>query len=128
MPGHGADDRWLEAAFDAAESAAEDACRAIAEHSQVLLSAGSYARSGYPTTLVVRRLMADGLRERRVAAGAAMQRYETATLELRAALIRHLVDHDRVSLAEAGRMFGVSRQRAGRIYSDHRPCEPADAK
>ena len=117
MPESGISDGWLEAALDTVETAAKEAAEAIAELAGVVARTRDYARSGSPVDLVVRRMAADGMRDRRLAAGQAMQRYESSSLALRAELIRHLVDEEGMSLTEAARMLGVSRQRAARIYS-----------
>lgn len=128
MPDTGSADGWLEAALDAVESAAREASAAIAELAGVVARTRGYARSGFPVKLVVRRMAADGVRDRRVAAGQAMQRYETSSLALRGELIRHLVDDEGMSVTEAARMLGVSRQRAGRIYSAGGDCPPPGSK
>jgi predicted DNA-binding protein (UPF0251 family) len=62
-----------------------------------------------------RLLGADGSALRTTAADAA-ENYERAMLRLRSQLVRHLVEDEQLTLADAARRMGISRQRLARLY------------
>lgn len=77
--------------------------------------------AGMPLVDVVERLIGAGGRWLRLGASEAFTAYEQALNEMRAGVVRVLVETDGLSLTDVASKMGVSRQAAAKLYK--RACE-----
>ena len=98
------------------EQAGEEAQRTIGEGIASMDEARERLMAGMPVSEVVAHLSAQGGREARLRASAAIEAYEHAVMVYRACLIRAMIDEEQLSFAEVARNMGVSRQMIARLY------------
>lgn len=106
---------WLQDGLESVEAAAKRALRDlehVLEHVEVLRSAG---RRGIEPTTVARQESQRG-RELRLAADASFASFQQANAALRMAMVKAMVDDDKMSFTDAGAVLGVSRTMASRLY------------
>jgi hypothetical protein len=108
---------WFLASLDAVESAAAEACEALAAVVEVLGPVRDDRLAGLPLAEIMERMARVGAPGVRTSAGLALQRYEQAVHAFRADVIRRLVSDEGLSISDAARLMLVSRQRAARIMS-----------
>ncbi len=108
---------WFVVSLDAMERAADEARTALDAVVAVLGPVRHDRIAGVPLRANIERMEQIGGPAARRAAGLALQRYEQAVQSFRAEVIRHFVADEGLSLSEAARILGVSRQRAARIVA-----------
>jgi hypothetical protein len=107
---------WFIAAVERVEEAGRQAGLAI-ETAVSALREGCEARNaGRSIGDIVDELIAAGGREIRLSAAASFREYERSIAELRAGVVRALVDEDGFSLTDVAQRMKVSRQAAARLY------------
>jgi hypothetical protein len=117
---------WVTAGIDRVTEAGQQACARISAALDELERARSAWVSGGSLTDVVTGAVVAGMRETRLTSAEAFHEYERASLELRAHIVRSLVDDQRLSLTEVARRLEISRQGVARLY--HRAAERPDHK
>ncbi len=121
---------WLEVALDGVEDTAR---RAIDDLHRVLEQLAEIREAGRAdrSAADVARMTATQGRERRLAADASFAAYQQANAALRMALVKAMVDEDRLSFTDAGALLGVSRTMASRlyrgVYADGKQIGPKEA-
>lgn len=104
------------AAVEEVASAGRAACEAI-ESAIRALEVGAQARmSDVPLVDIVDELIGAGGREVRLGTADAFHEFERALVEMRACVVRELVEHDRLSLTDVGARLLISRQAVARLY------------
>ena len=116
---------WLLSRFSAVARAAEEASRELAEVPDGLTQAYNERLAGVPLPEIARELAVSGAVVRRRIA-ASYRQYEHAVAELRADVIRALIDEEGVSLSTLARGMGISRQAVGRLYQAGRELQERD--
>ena len=79
--------------------------------------------AGTPLGDVVDQLIRAGGRDARLATAHAFHEFERALLDMRAGVVRALVDDDGLSMTEVAARLRISRQAVARLYR-HRPGGP----
>ncbi len=111
------EDPFVAAAQEVA-AAGRVACESI-ESAVDALEVGVRARStGVPLADVVDELITAGGRDTRLSATDAFHNFERAIAEMRARVVRTLVDVDGLSQTEVARLLHISRQAVARLYRD----------
>lgn len=106
------------AAAEGVAVAGRAACDAI-DSAIRALEVGAQERSkGVPLADIVDELISTGGRDVRLSAADAFHEFERAVAEMRAHVVRMLVDADGMSLTEVAKRLQVSRQAAARLYRD----------
>ena len=109
------------AAAEGVTAAGRAACDAI-ESAIRALEVGARARSkGLPLADIVDELITAGGRDVRLSAAEAFHEFERAVAEMRAHVVRMLVDADGLSVTEVARRLQISRQAVARLYRDADP-------
>lgn len=108
-------DPFVEASEEVA-AAGRTACDAI-ESAVGALEIGARARmAGASLVDVVDELIGAGGRDLRLATADAFHEFERALAEMRAGVVRALVDEDGLSLSEVALRLQISRQAVARLY------------
>lgn len=116
-------DPFLVAIEDVAE-AGRAACMAI-EAAVSALEVGARSRTaGVPLVEIVDELISAGGREVRLAAGHRFHEFERAVAEMRACVVRILIDDDGLSFTEVGLRLHISRQAVARLYRQVTEADP----
>jgi hypothetical protein len=108
---------WYVQAVNEVERAAAVAKDAIDGAVVMLAAAREQRRAGAGMPEIVNGLVEAGGRATRLGASEAFARFEGAMAAYRAQATRALVDEEGLSLSQVGRMVGVSRQMAARLYA-----------
>ena len=108
---------WFMASLDAVESAAAEACEALAALVEALGPVRDDRLAGLPLAEIMEKMVRVGAPGLRTSAGLALQRYEQAVHAMRADVMSRLVSEEGLSISDAARLMLVSRQRAARIMS-----------
>lgn len=109
------------AAAEGVTTAGRAACEAI-DSAVRALEVGARARSkGTPLVEIVDELISSGGRGVRLSAADAFHEFERAVAEMRARVVRMLVDEDGMSLTEVARRLQISRQAVARLYREANP-------
>jgi DNA-binding transcriptional ArsR family regulator len=106
---------WFLDKIDAVEQAAKAARAALGRVPEVLEPARADRIAGQPLTQIAQQLTSTG-REARLDTIATYREYEHAVFELRAAVVRALVDEEGVTLSQLAQAMGVTRQTVARPY------------
>lgn len=106
---------WLLAKIDAVEQAAEAARGALSRAPEVLEAARADRIAGRPLPQIAQDL-ADRGGPARSHAARAYRAYERALFELRAAVVRALIDEEGLTLSQLAQGMGVTRQTVARLY------------
>jgi len=112
----GAEPDTCEASITAVINAGRDLCAAIED---VIASLNEVSRQHPPGIAQLEAsvgMLARDPQQRRLIAATAIARYEHATMELRARVVRTLVDEGGLSLTAAARRLRISRQMVARLY------------
>lgn len=109
------EDLWV-ATIGRVEGTAQDLHEAVGGVVDALSEAQSERRAGVADIDVVKGLVARGGKVLRLAPTEAFREFERAVTDYRAAMIRTLVDEDRMTFTEVGQLSGVSRQMVARLY------------
>ncbi len=116
---------WLLEAIKRVEQTGEEARRAIGEGVASIDTFRERLVAGVPVSEIVDDGIAQGGRETRLRASAAIEAFEHAVMVYRAGLIRAMVDEEKLSFTEIGSRIGVSRQMIARLYRyDECPAVP----
>jgi hypothetical protein len=107
---------WLLEAIKRVEQTGEAAQRAICEGVASIDTARERLVAGALVSDIVGDGIAQGGREARLRASAAIEAFEHAVMVYRAGLIRAMVDEEKLSFTEVGCRIGVSRQMIARLY------------
>lgn len=102
-------------------------CDAI-ESALRALEVGVEARADGVTLVdVVDELIGAGGRDARLATADAFREFERALVEMRAGVVRSLIDDEGLSLTDVGRRLRISRQAVARLYRHSKPdCAAAE--
>jgi hypothetical protein len=104
------------AAIEGVAEAGRSACVAI-ESAVSALEVGARSRSaGVPLVDIVDDLIGAGGREVRLAATHRFHEFEGAVAEMRASVVRILIEDEGESFTEVGRRLHISRQAVARLY------------
>ncbi len=106
---------WFLVRIDAVEQAAEAARAALGRAPEVLEPARADRIAGRPLVQIALDLAKRGS-EARADAALAYRGYEHALFELRAAVVRALVDEEELTLSQLAQAMGVTRQTVARLY------------
>jgi hypothetical protein len=109
---------WFMESVARVRDAASDARSALAASVASLEASLEAHRADAPLVEVVDGLIEEGGVGVRTSALEATERYERAVLLLRARVLSHLVTDDGLTLSEAARRLGISRQRAGLLLAE----------
>jgi hypothetical protein len=117
---------WLLEAIEQVERTGAEAQRAITAGVASIDAARQQLVAGTPVSGIVGDLVSRGGRDARLAASAAIDAFEHAIMLYRGGLIRAMVDDEKLTFTEVGRLLGVSRQMTARLYHEHpeRPPTP----
>jgi hypothetical protein len=116
---------WLLEAIKRVEQTGEEAQRAIGEGVASIDTFRERLVAGAPASEIVDDGIAQGGRETRLRASAAIEAFEHAVMMYRVGLIRAMVDEEKLSFTEVGCRIGVSRQMIARLYRyDQCPALP----
>ena len=107
---------WFELAIDEVTRTARDVREALEAFDGDLAEARRQRAGGVPLRELIDIGIAQGLRDRRVAADEAMAVYRRAVMHLRGAVVRSLVDSEGMTLTAVARLLRISRQMASRLY------------
>jgi hypothetical protein len=107
---------WLLEAIKRIEQAGEEAQAAIGNGIVSTEVARERLLAGLPVSEIVADLIAQGGRETRLRASAAVDAYEHAVMVYRAGLVRAMVDEEHLSFAQVAQVMAVSRQMITRLY------------
>jgi hypothetical protein len=107
---------WFARAVERVAEAGREAGLAIETAVGALREGCELRNAGRPIVDVVDELIAAGGREMRLTAAEAFREYERAIAQLRAAVVRALVDDTGMSLTDVARRMKISRQGAARLY------------
>jgi hypothetical protein len=107
---------WLLEAIKRVEQTGEEAQRAIGEGVASIDTFRERLVAGAPASEIVDDGIAQGGRETRLRASAAIEAFEHAVMMYRVGLIRAMVDEEKLSFTEVGSRIGVSRQMIARLY------------
>lgn len=118
--------KWLLEAIERVEQTGAEAQRAIAEGVASIDSARQQLLAGTPVSRIVADLVNRGGRETRLRASTAVDAFEQAISVYRGGLVRAMVDDEKLTFTEVGRLLGVSRQMTARLYHE-RPNPPPPA-
>ena len=102
-------------AIETAQHAVEVAVRALTSYSEALERIRRQAGLGMPLPLIIDAHVRSGGVDMRHAAGAALDVYERAVMELRSEIVRQLVDDHGLTLTEVAGTIRVSRQMVARL-------------
>lgn len=108
-------DDWLIAKIDNVEQAAE-AVRAVLGRAREVLEPARQERLAGRSLIEIARDLSSRGAGTRSATASAYRGYEHAVLELRAAVVRALVDEEGLTLAQLAEAMGVTRQTVTRLY------------
>ena len=107
---------WYDSAIDEVARAARRVCEALQTWDGDLVEARRLRATGAPVVEMLHRGIAQGSRDRRVAADEAIAAYRNAVKQLRVAAVRILVDDEGMTLTAVARLLRISRQMASRLY------------
>ena len=108
---------WFLASVDRVERSAGIASEELRAAIEELVGTTRVARAdGRSLVEIVDLLIARRGREMRLRASAAFHDYERAVADMRAGIVRALVDEEGMTLSEAGLRLKISRQAATRLY------------
>ena len=112
------------AATEEVAAAGRAVCDAV-EAAVGALEAGAQARAaGTPLGDVVDDLIRAGGRNARLATAHAFHEFERALLDMRAGVVRSLVDDDGLSMTEVAARLRISRQAVARLYRHSAGADP----
>jgi DNA-directed RNA polymerase sigma subunit (sigma70/sigma32) len=114
---------WLLEAIERVERTGAEAQSAIAEGVASIGLARRELVAGDSVSRIVTGMVSRGGRETRLKALAAINAFEQAVSVYRGGLIRAMVDDEKLTFTEVGRILGVSRQMTARLYHE-RPDPP----
>ena len=106
-------------AIERVERTGAEAQRAIADGVASIDSARQLLVAGTPVSRIVADLVKLGGRDARLRSSAAIDEFEHAVMIYRGGLIRAMVDDEKLSLTQVGRLLGISRQMTARLYREH---------
>lgn len=106
---------WFLAKIDAVEQAAEAARAALGRAPEVLEPARADRIAGRPLVQIALDLAHRG-GDARTDATLAYRGYEHALFELRAGVVRALIDEEELTLSQLAQAMGVTRQTVARLY------------
>jgi hypothetical protein len=112
---------WYESAIDEVTRAAREVREALDAWDEDISEVRRRRRAGVPLVEMTKSAIAEGARDRRVAADDAMAAYRNAVMRLRAAVVCHLVDDEGMTLTAVAKLLRISRQMASRLYGASRP-------
>jgi hypothetical protein len=107
---------WFAEAVERVEDAGRQACLAIETAIGALREVCEARNAGRSVVDVVGDLIVAGGREIRLGASDSFREYERSIAELRARVVRALVDEDGLSLTDVAQRMRISRQAAARLY------------
>ena len=105
-----------DSAIEEVARTARQVCEALRIVDGDLEEARRLRAGGTPIVEMIPRGIAQGFRDRRVAADEAIAAYRNAVKQLRVAAVRTLVDDEHMTLTGVARLLGISRQMASRLY------------
>jgi hypothetical protein len=103
-------------AIDEVARAARQVCEALKTWDGDLMECRRLRGAGAPVMQMLQRGIAQGSRDRRVAADEAIAAYRNAVKQLRVAAVRTLVDDEGMTLTAVARLLRISRQMTSRLY------------
>jgi hypothetical protein len=112
---------WYELAIDEVSRTARDVREALEAWDGDLAEARRRRAGGVPLREMIDIGIAQGSRDRRVAADEAMAVYRKAVMHLRGGVVRSLVDSEEMTLTAVARLLRISRQMASRLYRSAPP-------
>jgi hypothetical protein len=112
----GMDDDWVIAAIDEIDRCRLAVTAAMDDARAVLAQAREERRTGVPVPDVLDNLLERDGRAKRLRVAAAFAAYERQAMEVRAAMVRELVDTEGMTLTAVAQRIEVSRQMAARLY------------
>lgn len=117
---------WLLEAIERVERTGAEAQEAIAEGIASIDAARQQLVAGTPVSRIVGDLVNRGGRDVRLRTSAAIDDFEHAIMMYRGGLIRAMVDDEKLTFTQVGRLLGVSRQMTARLYHERpeRPLPP----
>jgi hypothetical protein len=107
---------WLDECIAAVVDSGRELCVAVNEAVAALADARRQHQAGAGFVDAIVALLESDPRKRRVMAEMAIARYEHSTMQLRARVVRTLVDEDGMTLTAVARRLRISRQMAARLY------------
>jgi len=107
---------WLLAAIDDIERNAKEACGALETAISALAPARDARERGEPVSAILQELLASGGPGLRRKTAERFAGYEQAVTRFRGRIIRSLVDEERMSLTDVGKLLQISRQMTTRLY------------
>jgi hypothetical protein len=110
-------DPFVEAAKQVA-TAGRAACEAIGAAVDALEIGVEARRAGVPLSDVVDDLIGAGGRDVRLSAADAFHEFERTIAEMRARVVRALIEEDGLSLTDVARRLRISRQAVARLYDN----------
>jgi hypothetical protein len=102
--------------MDEVARAARRVCEALRVWDGDLVESRRLRHAGAPFVETLQRGIAQGSRDRRVAADEAIAAYRKAVKQLRVAAVRTLVDDEGMTLTALARLLRISRQMTSRLY------------
>ena len=106
---------WFLAKIDAVEQAAEAARAALGRAPELLEPARADRLAGRSLVAIAQYLASQGSQARTETA-LAYREYEHAVFELRAAVVRALVEDEGLTLSQLAQAMGLTRQTVARLY------------
>lgn len=107
---------WYEEAIDQVADTAREVREALETWDRDLVDARRQRAGGVPFNEILENGIARGSRDRRVAADEAIAAYRNAVMQLRAAVVRSLVNGQGMTLTAVAKLLRISRQMASRLY------------
>ena len=109
-----------DSAIEEAARAALQVCETLRAADRDFVEARRLRAGGAPFVEMIQRAIAQGFRDRRVAADEAIAAYRNAVKQLRVAAVRTLVDDEGMTLTAVAGLLGISRQMASRLYQGNK--------
>jgi CRP-like cAMP-binding protein len=119
------DDLYVDS-IDRVEAAANELLESIVRMVEHLGRARRERLAGVDLVSVIRDLVAQGGRQRRLAPTMAFRKLEQAITAYRAIAIRELVDEQHMTFSQIGELTGVSRQMIARLYRQTESSDEVD--
>lgn len=107
---------WFVSAVARVAEAGRAACVSLEDAVRALEDGARWRLTGRSVADVVDDLLAAGGRDIRLSTTEVFRDYERAVAAMRASVVRFLVDDEGLSLTDAARKMGVSRQAVARLY------------
>jgi len=110
------DDDWLGAEIGLVERQCRQLEPRLSDFRELLARARDLRVRGATVEQILAYIDAPGATSARRSLDTSLRAYTRAVARLRGEIVRHLVDHQGVSLTEVGTLLGVSRQVASTLY------------